>query len=123
MDMRIIKRSDTLLCPASKLSSKSTESSRPLDGTHTAFIEILSFAGTENYKAFFKKIGKKWMELGGVPNWGKQWTFLEEDCYSIFNHIRNHYGENLQRFKEIMHVLNGNSTLFTNSTMQKILED
>ena len=117
MDVRIISKSNTLLCPASKLGDDDKT-------THTAFLEILSFAGTDGYKEFFRKVGKKWMELGGVPHWCKQWTFLEKN--GIFQHVRDYYGQNLKRFKEIFTTLNsdgdGYSEIFVNSTMKKLLE-
>ena len=46
--MRFIKKSKCLLCPATATVGDTS--------THTAYIEILSFVGTESYKDFFKVI-------------------------------------------------------------------
>ena len=43
MDIRLIKKSECLMCPATIH-----------DYSHTAFIEVVSFHGTEGYKDFFK---------------------------------------------------------------------
>ena len=45
LDLRLIKKSSCLLCPAVRREGDNS--------THTAYIEILSFVGTENYKQFF----------------------------------------------------------------------
>ena len=44
--MRFIKKSKCLLCPATAMAGDTS--------THTAYIEILSFVGTETYRDFFK---------------------------------------------------------------------
>ena len=120
MDMRIIAKSDCLLCPGSNLPGHPNYPT----STHTAFIEILSFAGTENYKDFFTKIGKKWMELGGVPHWCKQWTFLQH--HGIFKHIHEYYGDNLVKFRQVLQSLSSENSqlckLFINSTMERVLD-
>lgn len=112
LDIRIIKKSDCLLCPAVKRDKDQS--------THTAFIEILSYAGTQSYKEFFRKIGKKWMELGGITHWCKQWTFLEDE--KIFEHIHSYYGDNITKFRDLLQALNGDSKMFINRTMQKVLQ-
>ena len=45
LDIRFIKKSECLLCPATARIGDTS--------THTAYIEILSFVGTQNYKEFF----------------------------------------------------------------------
>lgn len=118
MELRVIRKSHTLLCPATK---------RPGDETtHTAYLEILSFGGTKNYQKFFTEVGKKWMSLGGVPHWCKQWTFLEDS--GIIGHIHKFYGENLVKFREVLKLLNkedegdGWCDIFVNSSMMTILD-
>ena len=120
MGMRIIKKSDCLLCPAANLPGHPHYPA----STHTAYIEIGSFVGTETYKDFFTKIGKKWMELGGVPHWCKQWTFLQH--HGIFKHIHGYYGDNLVKFRQVLRSLSSENSqlckLFINSTMEHVLD-
>ena len=112
LDIRIIQKSYSLLCPAVK---------RDVDqSTHTAFVEILSYAGTQSYKQFFHDIGEKWIELGGIPHWCKQWTFLED--VGIFEHIHKYYGNNITKFRDLFKHLNGDDRMFVNKTMQKVLQ-
>ena len=112
LDIRIIKKSDCLLCPAVK---------RDVDqSTHTAFVEILSFAGTQSYKEFFHEIGEKWIKLGGIPHWCKQWTFLED--VKVFEHIHKYYGDNISKFRDLLQALNGDDRMFVNQTMRKVLQ-
>ena len=111
MDIRVIKKSDCLLCPAVK---------RDVDqSTHTAFVEIVGFAGTQSYMKFFHDIGEKWMELGGTPHWCKQWTFLGD---KIFDHIHNYYGDNISKFRDLFKILNGDNRMFVNQTMAKVFQ-
>ena len=46
VDMRFIKKSKCLLCPATAQAGDTS--------THTAYIEIISFVGTETYQDFYK---------------------------------------------------------------------
>ena len=112
LDIRVIKESNCLLCPAVK---------RDVDqSTHTAFVELVSFARTQSHEKFFQEIGKKWIELGGVPHWCKLWTFLEDD--GIFEHIHKHYGDNISKFRELLQTLNGDNRMFVNETIKKVLQ-
>ena len=99
---------------------------RTEDDTNTAYIEVVSFAGTDTYRGLFKDIGQRWIELGGLPHWPKQWTLIP----GIYETIQNSYGDNLQRFKTVLETLGANATgdgetdpwkMFINSTMQKVL--
>ena len=110
MDIRVIEKSECLLCPATKRENDTTS-------THTAFLEILSFAGTQNYQEFFREVAIEWIRLGGVPNWCKQWTFLDRD--GIFEHIRSHYGSKLTTFESYRQNLS--DPMFLNKTMEKLL--
>ena len=88
--------------------------------THTVFIEILSFAGTQSYKDFFHKVGKKWIEMGGVPHWCKQWTFLED--VKVFDRIYDHYGGNIVKFTRVFEEIGDPTTkMFVNNVMKRIL--
>ena len=118
MDFRVIAKSDCLICPSAQ--------NRTENDTNTAYIEVLSFAGTDTYRELFKDIGQKWLELGGLPHWAKQWTFIPE----IYETIQEKYGTNLHRFKTVLETLGSEATgggetdpwkMFINSTMQSVL--
>lgn len=47
-------------------------------------IEVLSLKETKNWEEFSTAVGKKWMELGGVPHLAKQYDHLPD----IFEYIR-----------------------------------
>ena len=115
MELRIIAKSDCLLCPASKMGHDDTS-------THTAYLEILSFTGTKNYRKLFNDVGKKWMELGGLPHWCKQWSFLGDE---IISHIHSKYGDNLRKYREVLKTLcregDGVNEMFINSTMKTVI--
>ena len=118
MDVRLIKKSDCLLCPAARLPGDTS--------THTAFVEILSIVGTNEYEKFFQEVGEEWIRLGGVPHWSKQWTFLKppKDAKqtTIFEYIQDRYGENLTKFQETLKWCDVTSDgLFVNSTMKQLL--
>jgi DNA-binding phage protein len=114
IDMRFIKKSKCLLCPATAMAGDTS--------THTAYIEILSFVGTETYRDFFKEIAKEWMKLGGVPHWAKQWSFLKDE--GIYKHLRDHYGPNMKTFTAVLEALNGQKKdIFLNKTMTTLLYD
>ena len=119
-DMRTIAKSDCLLCPAANLPGHPDYPT----STHTTYIEVISYVGTENYKDIFTKIGKRWMELGGVPHWCKQWTFLQH--HGIFEHIHEYYGDNLVKFRRVLQSLSSQNSqlckLFINSTMERVLD-
>ena len=74
-----------LLCPAVK---------RNVDkSTHTILVGILSYVSTQSHKELFQELGKEWKNLGGIPHWYKQWTFLED--IGIFEHIHECCGDNI----------------------------
>ena len=59
------------------------------------------------------------MRLGGVPHWAKEWSFLEGE--GIFEHLHNHYGENMAKFSAILDAINGKGKeMFLNKTMKKL---
>ena len=112
MEMRVIKKSTSLLCPASLGSEE-----------HIAYIEVLSTAGTPGYKPFFTDIAKEWLKQGGVPHWNKQWTFLDNDL-GIVKYLQSKYDENLRTFKSVREQLKMDpNNLFLNSTMAKLLNE
>ena len=111
MEMRVMKKSDTLLCPASLG-----------DEEHVAYIEVLSTEGTPGYEEFFTEVAMEWVKLGGVPHWHKQWEFLQTEDFDIFSYIRSKYEKNIDKFMEVYHGLNLDPTgIFMNETMKKLL--
>ena len=112
LDIRVIKKSEALLCPATPGKGDTS--------THTAFVEILSFAGNQAYENFFHKIGERWVAMGSVPHWCKQWTFLED--VGVFEQIHSHYEDNLTKFRKVLDDIGDPTTMmFINETMQKVL--
>lgn len=60
------------------------------------------------------------MRLGGVPHWAKEWSFLDGE--GIFQHLRDHYGENLTKFSSVLNAVNGEKKdLFLNRAMSRLL--
>lgn len=115
MEMRVMKKSDTLLCPASITNSDSEE--------HIAYIEILSVSGTPGYEQYFTDVALAWKKLGGIPHWQKQWTFLQDKDTDIFGYINNKYGANLSTFMNVRQQLKLDpKNLFMNGTMEKVFE-
>ena len=111
MEMRVIKKSTSLLCPAS-LGNED----------YIAYIEVLSTAGTLGYEPFFTDIAKKWMKQGGVPHWNKQWSFLNND--GIVKYLQKKYGTNLDTFKLVRKQLKVDpKNLFLNSTMAQVINE
>ena len=114
LELRVIGKSDCLLCPASKNIEPST---------HTAYLEIVSITDTTNYHDFFKKVGEKWKTLGGLPQWSKLWSFLGED---MIRHIHERYGDSLTKYCDILKTVSQNedgtlNEMFINSSMKKVL--
>ena len=110
METRIMKKSTSLLCPAS-LGNED----------YIAYIEVLSTAGIPGYEPFFTDIAKQWMEQGGVPHWNKQWSFLNNDL-GIVKYLQEKYGSNLETFKSVREQLKVDpKNLFLNSTMAQVL--
>ena len=111
--MRVIKKSDALLCPASIG-----------DEEHIAYIEVLSTSGTPGYEQFFTDVATEWVKLGGIPHWQKQWEFLNETKpdMDIFSYLRKKYGKNIERFLKVHDELKLDpDELFMNDTMKKLL--
>lgn len=113
LEMRVIKKSDALLCPASIG-----------DEEHVAYIEVLSTTGTPGYEQFFTDVAKEWVKLGGVPHWQKQWEFLNElqPDMEIFSYVREKYGKNIEEFLKVYDQLHLDPDgVFMNDTMKKLL--
>ena len=115
MEMRVMKKSDTLLCPASI-----AEGGEP----YIAYIEVLSVSGTPGYEQYFTDVALAWKKLGGIPHWQKQWTFLKDkdpEDPDIFGYIRKKYGENIKTFMNVRQQLNLDpKNLFMNRTMAQV---
>ena len=112
IDFRVIAKGNCLICPSAQGDA---------NVTNYAYIEVLSFAGTDSYRELFKEIGEEWLKLGGLPHWAKQWTHID----GIFDKIQEGYGENLEKFKKVFDHLGStdpaHKDIFVNSTLQKIL--
>ena len=113
MEMRVIKKSESLLCPASIGKEE-----------HVAYIEVLSAADTPGYEEYFREIAHEWKKLGGIPHWQKQWAFLDDKfCdgkkVGIFKHIQDMYGDNLTKFNDVRKKYDP-SCVFMNKTMERL---
>ena len=95
MEMRVIKKSDALLCPASLG-----------DEEHIAYIQVLSTVGTRGYEQFFTDVGMEWIDLGGVPHWQKQWEFLNQPKFDVFGYLQGKYAKNMGTFMKVHRQLN-----------------
>ena len=111
MEMRWISHSDTLLAPAIVGKQK-----------YTLYLEILSFECSDDVLFFFKDVAQYWktLECDGVkplPHWGKMWSFIP----GINEYLREGYGENMEKFKEIrMRMEVDPHNMFTNGTLMDI---
>jgi hypothetical protein len=109
MEMRVMQKSESLLCPASIG-----------DETHITYIEVLSTTGTRGYEQFFTEVAMEWIKLGGIPHWHKQWEFLQES-FDIFSYLRNKYGKNMETFMKVHEALKVDPDgIFMNDTMKKL---
>ena len=117
VDFRVIATSNCLLCPAVK---------KGINHTHTAYIEVVSFVGTQDYRPFFKEVAFTWMKLGGVPHWAKLWSEIP----GVYKYLQDYYGQSLTTFKKVFKALSSEidtagkekiSEMFLNSTMKQIL--
>ena len=108
MEMRVMRKSDCLLCPASVGNEK-----------HIAYIEVLSTVGTPDYLEYFEAVAKEWIKLGGIPHWHKQFMFLEKK-HNIISHIKKQFGDRIDRFNKVRKELDPNG-VFLNEAMKSIL--
>lgn len=113
--MRVIQKGESLLSPASIGSEE-----------HVAYIEVLSTADTPGYEEYFREIAVKWMKLGGIPHWQKQWAFLDDPnvfpdrkLVGIYEHIKRMFGQNLTDFDTVRTKYDADG-LFMNETMKKL---
>ena len=118
MELRVIKKSESLLCPASNIMWSEE---------YVAYIEVLSTPDTPGYQEYFRAIAKRWMHLGGIPHWQKQWAFLDDahrfsdDSLPIFEHIKENFKKNLKAFNTIRKEYDS-ECLFMNETMARIFK-
>lgn len=109
MEFRVMKKSKALLCPASIG-----------DQEHILYIEVLSTLNTPGVNDYFTTISDGWKALGGIPHWQKQWTFLDKDG-SMVRYLKEKYGENLTKFKQLRNDLVDPRDMFVNSVYKHIL--
>ena len=114
MEMRVMHKSESLLCPASIG-----------DEDHITYLEVLSTVGTPGYESFFIEVAEEWAKLGGIPHWQKQWEFLQKsESIDIFAHIREMYGEKIGTFMRVRKDLGLDpNDIFMNDTMKKLFEE
>ena len=116
MEMRVMKKSDTLMCPASITCNS--------DEKHIAYIEVLSTATTPGYLPYFSIIGHLWKFLEGIPHWQKQFKVLTDydDPFVLpmVKYLQEKYKANLKRFNAVQKEIDP-SQIFMNKTMKEIL--
>lgn len=108
LEMRVMKKSNCFLCPASI-------------GTqdHIAYIEVLSTAGTPNYKEYFGEVATAWKALGGVPHWHKEFMILGN---GIVDHMKKIFtAAKIKKFNDVRTRLDPKG-IFLNDTMKKFFE-
>ncbi|XP_062603066.1 uncharacterized protein LOC134264804 [Saccostrea cucullata] len=80
-------------------------------------IEVLSLKGTPNWEEFSQDVGKKWMELGGVPHLAKQYDHIP----NIWEHVRKEMKLPIESFKEQLKKSEADPNgMFLNSGMRKL---
>ncbi|XP_061179400.1 uncharacterized protein LOC133188026 [Saccostrea echinata] len=85
---------------------------------HVVCIEILSLKGTPQWTEFSKDVGRKWMDLGGVPHLAKQYDHIP----GIFNHVREKMEYPIKLFKEQLDKSGADPNgMFLNSGMRELL--
>ena len=114
MEVRLIGRSDSLLCPAAAVVKDSPTK-------HAGYVEILSLLNTPGYVDFYRRVALAWMDRGGVPHWNKQWKLLENEGIDINGYIRRKYDDNIASFLRLR-TLSGVDTddMFMNTAMKEI---
>ena len=109
-----MKKCDSLLNPASLVTEPDEE--------HIVYIEILSMVDTPDYDKYFGDVADRWMKLGGVPHWQKQWAFLESQDKEIFKHLKEKYGQRLTSFETVREKFDP-SGIFMNETWRKLFKN
>ena len=105
-----MKKSEAYLCPA----SLGTED-------HILYLEVLGLVNTVQTKKYWHEIADKWMEMGGVPHWQKQWTFLNNNG-SMIKYLAKNYGDNLTSFKRVRSQIGIDpDNLFVNHLFEQLL--
>lgn len=111
MEFRIMKKSKAYLCPASLG-----------DQEHIFYIEVLGETNTPDNKQFSRIVAEKWMALGGIPHWQKQWTFLDQNG-SMIEYLGQAYGQNLTEFKNVRTAMGVDpNDLFVNTVFRRLLD-
>jgi hypothetical protein len=113
---RFIRNSQALLSPSHADAGSAT---------HYCYIEGLTFQprhietnspGVDAFHRFFAEMGPRWMELGGVPHWGKDFAGIP----GVFDHVRQSYGERLTKWLQWRDGLDPDR-VFWNAFMDQIL--
>lgn len=122
MEMRWIKSSDCLMCPAKAVKSNPVKGETP----STLYLEVLGIAGQKDriWENFTIDVAKGWMEIKTngkkpVPHWAKQWSYIVDDEVDIYSYIREAYGENMTKFKD--QLTENELALFSNETLNRVL--
>lgn len=111
MEFRVMHKSKALLCPASLG-----------DQDHILYIEVLSTVNTPEVQDYFQTISDGWKNLGGIPHWQKQWTFLDKDG-SMVDYLKEKYGNNLTKFNDVRKALQVDpKDMFVNSVYKHFLD-
>lgn len=119
MEMRWIRYSDALLCPAVIGNPENG------GGGHTFYIEIVSFNYTDKEVEFFKEVFDYWVSLPGVkkpplPHWGKMWAFYESKAVP---YLQQQWGERMEKFKQIRARLGVDpDNVFTNEKLRELFQ-
>lgn len=85
---------------------------------HTCYIEILSRAKPANWKRFSGQVAQDWLTLPQArPHWAKEFQHIPD----IIPYLKNIYGENITRFKQIKEQLQVDpEDMFMNPTLREI---
>ena len=69
------------------------------EGSHFAYVEIISYQNTKGYCDAAKDISEELMKIGARPHWAKMYQVVPEKEMNPY--LRNVYGDNFNKFKKI----------------------
>ena len=116
MEMRWIRYSDALLCPAIVGNPENG------GGGHTLYLEIVSFNYSDRERDFFKEVFDYWVSLPGtkrpLPHWGKMWAFNEPKAVP---YLQEQLGGRMEQFKKVRAGLGVDpDNMFTNAILREL---